>query len=189
MIIVLWLLAIQGAMGAFDTLYYHEWRAKLPARIPAARTELRLHAARDFIYAIVFATLPWVAWHGLWAGILAALLIAEIFITLSDFIVEDRARRSLGGIYPGERVTHALMGIVYGAVLAHLIPVLAQWWQMPTALALRPQAIPNALRFTLALMAIGVGLSGVRDLYASTGLPRSGWPWRVAKEREYGVQS
>jgi len=28
----LWLLAIQGAIGAFDTLYYHEWRARLPAR-------------------------------------------------------------------------------------------------------------------------------------------------------------
>jgi hypothetical protein len=28
----LWLMAIQGAIGAFDTLYYHEWRARLPAR-------------------------------------------------------------------------------------------------------------------------------------------------------------
>ena len=27
----LWLLAIQGAVGAFDTLYFHEWRARLPA--------------------------------------------------------------------------------------------------------------------------------------------------------------
>lgn len=188
MITVLWLFAIQGTMGAFDTLYYHEWRAKLPARVPAARTELRLHAARDFIYAIIFGTLPWVAWYGLWAGILAALLVAEVVITLKDFIVEERVRRPLGGVYPGERVTHALMGIVYGAALAHLIPVLAEWWFAPTALAVRPQAIPNALRLALALMAVGVALSGVRDLYASTGLPHSGWPWRVAKEKDYGVQ-
>ena len=27
----LWLLAIQGLIGAFDTLYFHEWRARLPA--------------------------------------------------------------------------------------------------------------------------------------------------------------
>ena len=27
----LWLLAIQGIIGAFDTLYYHEWRARLAA--------------------------------------------------------------------------------------------------------------------------------------------------------------
>jgi len=32
MIVALWLLAIQGIIGAFDTLYYHEWRARLPAR-------------------------------------------------------------------------------------------------------------------------------------------------------------
>lgn len=32
MIGALWLLAILGITGAFDTLYYHEWRAQLPAR-------------------------------------------------------------------------------------------------------------------------------------------------------------
>ena len=34
---VLWLLAVQGALGAFDTLYYHEWRARLPAGVPGTR--------------------------------------------------------------------------------------------------------------------------------------------------------
>ena len=64
MMIVLWLLAIQGLVGAFGTFYFHEWRAKLPGRGLAAASELRLHAARDFFYALLFATLPWVAWHG-----------------------------------------------------------------------------------------------------------------------------
>ena len=31
MIVALWLLAVQGVIGAFDTLYYHEWRARLQA--------------------------------------------------------------------------------------------------------------------------------------------------------------
>lgn len=61
---VLWLLAVQGALGAWDTLYYHELRARLPAGMPGTRPELLLHAARDFIYAILFATLPWWAWQG-----------------------------------------------------------------------------------------------------------------------------
>ena len=34
------LLAIQGVIGAFDTLYYHEWRARLPARGRGAAAEL-----------------------------------------------------------------------------------------------------------------------------------------------------
>ena len=173
----LWLLAIQGVFGAFDTLYYHEWRARLPAAGPGVRAELRLHAARDFVYAAVFATLPRLAWRGAWAYALAALLAAEIFITLRDFVVEDRVRRPLGGVYPGERVTHALMGILYGAVLALLVPVLDEWRRAPTALTPHAEAVPQTLSWLLTLMAIGVALSGARDAYAALGLPKGGWPW------------
>jgi hypothetical protein len=40
--------AVLGIIGAFDTFYYHEWRARLPARGRRAAAELKLHAARDF---------------------------------------------------------------------------------------------------------------------------------------------
>jgi hypothetical protein len=180
----LWLLAIQGAFGAFDTLYYHEWRAHLPAAGAGVRNELGLHAARDFIYAVVFATLPRIEWRGAWTLVLAALLAAEVCITLRDFVVEDRARRPLGGVYSGERITHALMGILYGAMLARLIPVLFDWWREPTAFASQSYQIPHALSLLLTLMAFGVALSGARDLYAALGLPNGGWPWRVAGVRE-----
>jgi hypothetical protein len=165
--VALWLLVAQAALGGFDTLYYHEWRARLPARGPAAASELRLHAARDFIYAIVFATLPWLAWKGAWAGVLAALLLAEIAITLADFVVEDRVRQPLGGVYSGERVTHALMGIIYGGFLAFLVPHLASWWREPSGLVLAPVGVPGVVRAAMALMALGVLLSGARDLVAA----------------------
>lgn len=66
--------------------------------------ELKLHALRDFLYAILFGTLPWLAWQGLWL---------------------------------------------------------------------------------LAVMAVGVFLSGLRDLYAAFGLPHGSWPWsdQAALER------
>ena len=32
MLTALWLMAAQGLIGAFDTFYYHEWKARLPAR-------------------------------------------------------------------------------------------------------------------------------------------------------------
>jgi hypothetical protein len=81
----LWLLAIQGIIGAFDTLYYHEWRAHLPVGGPGTAPELKLHAA------------------------------------------------------------------------------------------------PEPLRWGLTVMAIGVFLSGARDLYAALGLPHGGWPWSAEK--------
>jgi hypothetical protein len=177
MTIALWLLALQGVIGAFDTLYYHEWRARLPGRGRAAASELKLHAARDFFYAVLFATLPWFAWRGGWTLLLVAVIVAEIVLTLTDFVVEITVRKALGDVYGGERVTHAIMGILYGAMAANLIPVLWRWWQTPTALTFEPAAVPPALAWSLTIMAAGVAVSGLRDLYAALELPYGGWPW------------
>lgn len=179
MIAALWLLAVQGLIGAFDTLYFHEWRARLPARGALAASELKLHAARDFLYALIFATVPFVAWQGLWVLVLGAILIAEIIVTLTDFVVEIAARKALGDVYAGERVTHAVMGILYGAMVASLIPVLLHWWTLPTALVAVDAPVPESLRWGLVIMAGGVFFSGVRDLYAALDLPYCGWPWPV----------
>jgi hypothetical protein len=177
-IVALWLLGIQGAIGAFDTLYYHEWRARLPARGAQAASELKLHAARDFFYAVLFGTLPWIAWHGSWVLVLVGVLIAEIILTLTDFVVEIAVRKPLGDVYAGERVTHAVMGILYGAMIASLIPVASRWWPLPTDLVRTVPEVPRALRCGLGVMAAGVFVSGLRDLYAAYNLPHGGWPWR-----------
>jgi hypothetical protein len=176
----LWLLAIQGVLGALDTLYYHEWRARLPAGVPGTRPELLLHATRDFLYALLFGSLPWLAWQGAWAAVLALIIATEIVITLADFVVEDRVRKPLGGVFPGERCMHTVMAILYGAVLAYLVPVLLEGWRLPTGLVAQPAPVPEALRLTLSVMAAGVFGSGVRDLYAALQLPGGSWPWPAA---------
>jgi hypothetical protein len=176
--VALWLLAAQGVIGAFDTIYYHEWRARLPAHVPQSAGELKLHAARDFFYAVIFGTLPWLAWHGLWVLLLVGVLVAEIILTLTDFVVEITARKPLGDVYGGERVTHAVMGILYGAMIAMLIPVLLRWWRLPSALVIERPDVPVPLQWMLLMMAVGVTVSGLRDLYAAYGLPHGGWPWR-----------
>jgi hypothetical protein len=183
------LLAAQGVIGAFDTLYYHEWRARLPARAPGSAPELRLHALRDFLYAVLFGTLPWLAWQGIWGLVLAAVLLAEILLTMSDFVVEIRVRKPIGDVYAGERVTHAVMGILYGAMVANLVPDLWDWCQLPTALVTTPVTVPQALRWALTVMAVGVFLSGVRDLYAALGMPYGGWPWTAAARADWGGRS
>jgi hypothetical protein len=179
MTIALWLLAIVGAIGAFDTFYYHEWLARLPSQ-PGAAPELRLHAARDLLYAVLFGALPLLAWHGLWLVVLAAVIVAEIVLTLWDFVVEIAVRKPLGDVYAGERVTHAVIGILYGAMVANLVPALSTWWPQPTALRFLPPPVPRWLQWSLLAMAAGVTLSGFRDLYAAFGLPYGSWPWKPA---------
>ena len=175
--LALFLLAALAFLGAFDTLYYHEWRARLPALGVLARSELRLHALRDFVYAVLFAALPWLAWQGWYVLVLAALFFTEIVLTLWDFVVEDWVRKPLGGVYPGERVMHGVMGIVYGAMLANIVPTLRTWWYRPSELALSPPTVGEALRWVMAAMALGVFLSGIRDLCAAAGVRGSAWPW------------
>jgi hypothetical protein len=177
MAVALWLLAPQGVIGAFDTAYYHEWRARLPALGPQAAPELRLHTARDALYAVIFATLPWFAWQGLWTIALITVLAAEIILTMADFVVEIAVRKPLGDVYGGERLTHAAMGILYGAMLASLCPTLREWAMRPTSIAWDSANATPMLRWCLTAMALGVLLSGMRDLYASCGLPWGSWPW------------
>jgi hypothetical protein len=186
MAVALWLLALQGVIGAFDTVYYHEWRARLPGLGPQAASELRLHAARDAFYAVIFATLPWFAWQGLWTIALVTVLVGEIVLTMADFIVEISVRKPLGDVYGGERLTHAAMGILYGAMLANLYPTIRDWRTRPTALVFAPTTGTSILRWCLTGMAAGVLLSGLRDLYASLGLPYGNWPWTLPNSSRGG---
>jgi hypothetical protein len=153
---VVLLLLANGVLGAVDTLWYHEVRAGLPRRPDLYGTELRLHAARDAVYAVLYGTIGWWAWRGAWVGVLGALLAVEIVITLADFVVEDRTR-ALGA---GERVLHSVMAIVYGAMLCRLVPILAAG--APTG---GPVPVPLALMATL--FAAGIAVSGLRDAVAS----------------------
>ncbi|MCH8908230.1 MAG: hypothetical protein IH840_14170 [Candidatus Heimdallarchaeota archaeon] len=153
--IALILLIGQGVMGAFDTLWYHEYRSKLPSN-KEAKTELRLHSLRSFIYAIIFGTIAWLEWNGLFVVGLVMLLIAEIIITLMDFVEEDTFRT----LEKGERISHALMGIVYGGFLAFFIPELIIWFSNDSGFSRIDYGIYSIL---LSLMALGVLGSAVRD--------------------------
>jgi hypothetical protein len=111
---------------------------------------------------------------------LVAILVAEIVLTLADFSVETMVRKPIGDVYAGERITHALMGILYGVMLANLLPLLVAWWRLPTALSVIRPVIPEAVRWGLLIMGAGVFLSGLRDMYAAFALPRGSWPWTVS---------
>jgi uncharacterized protein (TIGR01777 family) len=152
------LLAIQGVLGALDNLIHHELEARLPSRV-SARYELTLHAAREAIYGILFLGLAWARWEGGWAWLVLALLLAEIVITLADFLEEDVSRR----LPPFERVLHTVLAIGYGAFLAAFLPVLIDWAAAPTGIVAADHGL---LSWLLTAYAIGVLAWSVRNALA-----------------------
>ncbi|WP_019653947.1 TIGR01777 family oxidoreductase [Variovorax atrisoli] len=165
-LLALQLMAAQGALGAFDTLYHHEGTEALPRRGTAGR-ELAIHATRSSIYCALFIGLSSWAWHGAWAWVLLAVFGVEIVLTLWDFVVEDRSRL----LPPTERVTHTVLAINAGAFIALLAMSATDWAARPTAMVWQPQGWLGAF---LALCGVGVGLSGLRDAFAARALFRRG---------------
>jgi uncharacterized protein (TIGR01777 family) len=162
--LALQLMAAQGCLGAFDTLYHHELTETLAQR-PTARKELAIHAVRALIYSVLFVGLAYWEWHGLLALVLCGVFAVEILLTLWDFVIEDRTR-----LLPAtERVTHTVLAINGGAFVALLALDVPGWIVNPTALVWSPH---GWLSVFLALCGIGVGLSGMRDALAALRLGR-----------------
>ena len=143
---LLWtLIAIQIVMGVFDTFYHHELTERLAWR-PSQRYELQLHGLRNMLYALLFLVLGWLEVHGVFAMLIIAVLVAEIVITLMDFVEEDMSRK----LPASERINHTLLAINYGAILVLLLPVLIGW-------AMQPTGIKSAYAGLLSIVAAACG--------------------------------
>jgi hypothetical protein len=117
-----YVLLLHGVLGFLDIVVNHELLAKLPGRGDATREE-SLHAAREAIFACVFASLAWNEWHGAWVWWIAALLLGEVIVSARDVVVEGDTR-----ILPvPERVLHLLLFINLG-VLITLVAYALAWW-------------------------------------------------------------
>jgi uncharacterized protein (TIGR01777 family) len=163
--LALQLMAAQGCLGAFDTIYHHELTETLAQRT-TARQELAIHAVRALVYAVLFVGLAYWEWHGVLAFVLLGVFAVEIVLTLWDFVVEDRTR-----LLPAtERVTHTVLAINGGAFITLLAMNAAGWSAAPAGLAWAPHGWLSAF---LALCGVGVGLSGVRDAFAALRLGRA----------------
>lgn len=147
---------VQGFLGAFDTIYHHELTERLPWRITATR-ELKLHGVRNFIYSIIFLSLAWLAWNGVFAWVFVGMLAVEVLITLADFVEEDKTRK----LPHTERITHTVLTLNYGIILALLMPVLLQWSSRPSGFS--PMNF-GVWSWMMTLYACGTLLWGLRDL-------------------------
>ena len=154
--LLLIIFSIQGLLGAFDTIYHHELTERLPWQ-PTAAKELKLHGVRNFFYSIIFISLAWIAWEGVFAWIFFAILLIEVVITLMDFVEEDKSRK----LPATERITHTILALNYGVILALLIPILWQWSQASSGFSRMNFGV---LSWIMTLYAVGVFVWAWRDL-------------------------
>lgn len=161
----LWvLITLQICMGAFDTLFHHEFTERLAWR-PSQQHELQLHGVRNLFYCALFVGIGWFHFYGVFAWVVGVVLLIELCITLKDFVEEDMTRK----LPASERVTHTLLALNYGAILALLAPVLIAWAAQPSSITLVHYGWWTAL---LTIGGLGVSIFGVRDLLASKRLAR-----------------
>ncbi|WP_432719442.1 TIGR01777 family oxidoreductase [Jeongeupia wiesaeckerbachi] len=161
---VLNLLVLQGVLGGLDTLYHHELTVGLAMK-PSARRELCIHALRASLYAVVFAALAWLAFHGAWVWVIAGLILLEVGLTLWDFVIEDASRK----LPATERVLHTVLAINGGAVFGLYAWQLVQWHALESDLVLVDHGWHSIV---LSVLALGVFISGLRDAHAAWRMSR-----------------
>ena len=125
-----YVLLLHGVLGFIDIVVNHELLAKLPQRLDAAAEE-SLHAAREAIFACLFASLAWYEWHGGGVWWIAALLLFEIVVLARDVVVEGDTRL----LPASEQLIHLLLFISLGVLMTLVGYALVWWHALPTGLA------------------------------------------------------
>ncbi|HYF59837.1 MAG TPA: hypothetical protein VEA81_12860 [Burkholderiaceae bacterium] len=163
------LLLVHAALGGLDTVVSHEWRGRLPAT-PGTGPELRLHAMRSSLYALLFASVAAGDWRGaaaLWPLAVSGL---ELAVTARDTVVESRLRRILAF----ERINHLLLLVNSGAyTLAIALSVAQPGGFEPVA--------PGVARGLLWLAAAVAAATALRETLAARRRLREDAPYGAAR--------
>jgi len=124
-----YVLMLHGVLGFIDIIVNHELLEKLPARGDSSHEE-GLHAARETIFACLFASLAWFEWHGVLVWWIGGLLLCEVFVSAHDVVVEGDTR-----VLPvSERVLHLLMFVNLGITITLVAHALLWWHAAPAEL-------------------------------------------------------
>lgn len=157
-------LLVHGVIGFLDVLINHECLSKLPSR-PECIGEERLHSAREFLFAALFASLAWFEWHGALAWWIVALFAAELLVSARDVVLEGELRR----LPPSEHFLHLFLFINLGIVLTLTGQALLEWHSLPVGLA---PVYHGWASWGLSAMALGALGWAVRDGLATLRLAR-----------------
>lgn len=157
-------LMAHGVIGALDVFINHEWLARLPSRRECVAEE-RLHSAREFLFAALFASLAWFEWHGTLVWWIVALFAGELLVSARDVVVEGDVRQ----LPASERFLHLFLFMNLGVMYTLTGQALLGWHAQPTGLAPVDHGWASWVLTAMALGALGWAL---RDGLAALRLGR-----------------
>lgn len=162
-----------GVLGALDIALFHMWKHRLRSR-RESRAELVTHFLRGPTYAALFVAVPNLRMEGAWFAGLLAVLAFDVAISIADFWLEPASRASAGGLPRGEYVLHALLAMLYGALVVEVFRAPGGGLAAPTTIAWIETGPPLLVRVALAVMAPIALASAILDLAAVVR-------WRAAR--------
>ncbi|NUP11840.1 MAG: SRPBCC family protein [Polyangiaceae bacterium] len=162
------LLAI-GLLGAFDVLYFHHYKARIPWTA-ATRSEAFAHVAKAPVYAAQFFVVPNMELHGRWLLALVFIYAVDVAVAAWDVAIEPRARASVGGLPAGEYAMHIALSVLVGIYLAEVARAAAPWWHLPDRIVWAG-GVPPALRIALGVLGAGALAMGAVELAVLSNIP------------------
>jgi len=157
-------LIAHGVIGFLDVVINHEWLSKLPSRRECVAEE-RLHSAREFLFAALFASLAWAEWHGAFVWWIVALFAGELLVSARDVVLEGDVRQ----LPASERFLHLFLFMNLGIMYTLTGQALLVWHALPTGLAPVDHGWASWVLTAMALGALGWAL---RDGLAALRLGR-----------------
>lgn len=172
MTIVLGLLLTLGCIGAVDHILYHVG-GRLHHHV-ACRWELLSHAGHGLLMAAFFLC-TMVEASGAWAMALMGLAVAQLANQAIDAWIEPSSRVATGGIRPGEYRMHAVIHMLWGAVLTCVAGEALAGLTEPTALRWVGSPLTGALAAAPLVGAVVATAVGLVELaaFVRLSLPRS----------------
>jgi hypothetical protein len=176
------LLLLIGLFGAFDVLYFHHLRARVPYA-PEKRREAWTHLAKAPIYTALFLLVPNLELSGVALAILGGLVVLDVGIAAWDVAVESDARRTDGGLPPGEYALHLFITLLVGALFLELARESWPRLDAPGAIAWRSD-VSSLVRLALAVLAVGCLAVATLELAALLGWLKTAQCWLERRAKQ-----
>ncbi len=137
MFLPLLLIMIVAPIGAIDLIYYHVVKFKLYSR-PDSYVETIVHLIRGVLFSVGAFILLNYKPQGMWYWVTGLFFVLDFINSIADVSIEERSRKTLGGIPTPEYIIHTVGSTFAGAITMAYFILGWEFRLLPTGLTSLP---------------------------------------------------